>query len=127
MYDDVRDAAYVGQTFYGEDNATRNLNVDALFEGNESVVPRVPTKEWQHEPDYTSIEKAKTRASGRVTLDVQRALANFHKANAADYNVKASDAKAIRKAMTDYLKTIKKPKNSDVMESARIAFDPYKK
>jgi len=127
VFDDVRDAAYVGQMFYGEDNAARNANVDALFEGNESVVPHSPKKAWKHDPDYATMEKAKTRAAGRVTLDVQAALAAFHKTNAADYSVKATDAKGIRKAMNDHLKTIKKPKNSDVMEAARLAFAPFKK
>lgn len=128
VYDDVRDAAYVGQTFYGEDNAARNANVDALFEGNERVIPTlIGKKEWQHDPDYANMEKAKTRAAGRKTLDVQQAIHDFNKSNGADYTVKAADAKDIRTAMTDYLKTIKKPKNSDMMEAARLAFEPFRK
>jgi len=127
VYDDVRDAAYVGQAFYGEDNASRNANVDALLEGNELVVPVPPRKDWKHDPDHDSMKKAKSRASKRTTLDVQSAVASFHKANGADYNVKASDAKEIRAAMTAYLKTIKKPNNADMMEAARLAFEPFKK
>lgn len=127
VFDDVRDAAYVAQTFYGEDNATRNTNVDALFEGNERVIPTPPRKDWQHDPDYLTMEKAKTRAAGRKTLDVQQALHNFNKSNGADYTVKAADAKDIRTAMVEYLKTIKKPKNDDMMEAARLAFEPFKK
>lgn len=127
VHDDVRDAAYVGQHFYGEDNASRNANVDTLFEGNESVVPTPIGKVWQHDPDYATMDKAKTRATGRVTLTVQDALAAFHKANRANCNAKASDAEDIRNTMTAYLKGFKKPKNSDVMEAAKLAFEPYMK
>jgi len=127
VYDDVRDAAYVGQHFYGEDSASRNANIDALFEGNESVIPRPTGKPWQHDPDYSSIEKAKTRAKKRVKIDIQQGLHSFHKAHGADYSVKATDAKAIRAAMKAHIDSIEKPKNSDVLEAARLAFEPYKK
>ncbi len=127
VYDDVRDAAYVGQSFYGEDSASRNANVDALFEGNERVIPTPPTKEWQHDPDYVSMEKAKVRARKRVKIDIQQGLHNFHKANLGDYSVKATDAKVIRAAMKAHIDAIEKPKNSDVEEAARLAFEPYKK
>lgn len=127
VHDDVRDAAYVGQTFYGEDSASRNANIDALFEGNESVIAKPIGKVWQHEADYASMDKAKARAVKRVKIDIQQGLFDFHTANAADYTVKAKDAKDIRAAMKAHLDTIEKPKNDDVKEAARIAFEPYRK
>jgi len=126
VYDDVRDAAYVGQQFYGGDSGTRNANLDALFEGNESVVP-ICTQKWEHDPDLTQMEKAKVRAAGRVNIDVQQALSNFYKENGSAYKVSGKNAQAIRDSMNAYLGPIEKIKNSDMMEAARLAFEPFKK
>ena len=125
-YDDVRDAAYVGQHFYGDSSSTRNANLDALFEGDESVIP-VCQQKWNHDPDFVQMEKAKVRAAGRVNIDVQQALSNFYKENSSTYKVSAKNAQAIRDSMNAYLGTIEKIKNSDMMEAARLAFEPFKK
>ena len=76
--------------------------MDANFDG--TYVPRIKTK-----------------------ISVQEALSAFHQNHGTDYKVQAADAKAIRKAMEDHLKTIDKPTDSDMVEAARIGFEPFKK
>ena len=132
VYDDVRDAAFVGQNFYGEDSSTRNDNLDMIFEGSESVIP-TPRVDWKHDPNYDQIEGARKRALKRNTnrvgkLDVQGAIAKFFKDSGADYNVGVKDAPAIREAMNDYLDTLgRSPKNNDLMKAAELAFEEYRK
>lgn len=127
VFDDVRDAAFIGQAFYGEDNAHRNNNVDMLLEGNEAVLPKLPRKKWEHEADKDSMDRGKKRHGNRATIVVQEALAEFYKNNKDDYTVTAEDAVAIRSTMNEYLDAIKKPKNSDIRDAAKIGFEPFRK
>lgn len=126
IFDDVRAAAFVGQNFYGSNADNRDMNLEALFNGDDSVVP-VPPAAWDHEPDHDRMAGAKKRVARRANVDVQEALAAFYKEHGTGYNVKSTDAKDIRATMNAYLGTLDMPKQSDAAEAARIAFEPFKK
>ena len=130
IYSDVRDAAHVGQQFYGSGADERDSNLEALFAGNESVIVKPPSG-WLHDPDYNQLESAKNRsikrAASRAKINVQKTMYDFNKAHGAEYNVYPSDAAAIRDAMKSYLASLAKPKQIDAVEAARLAFEPYLK
>ena len=138
VYDDVRDAAYVGQKFYGGSPEARDHNLRELFSGNESVVPKAPGH-WKYEPDWDQINAAKekmmgaaksraaTREKNKVTLDVQKALGLYYQQHKDEYNVPTQDAGKIRNAMNAIMARIKRPTNQDFMDAAQAAFAPYKK
>lgn len=64
VFDDVRDAAYVGQEFYGTSGDDRDENLEELFAGNTSVVA-VPHGKWDNPADVVSMNKAKKRIKTR--------------------------------------------------------------
>ena len=139
VFDDVRDAAYVGQKFNSENPQERHNNLLELFSGNESVVPKSPGK-WQYDPDWEQMNAAKekmmgvaqsraaTREKNKVTLDVQKALGLYYQQHKDEYDVNpAQDATKIRNAMNVIIARVKKPTDQDFMDAAQAAFAPYKK
>ena len=138
IFDDIRDAAYVGQTFNSKSTQERDANLLELFSGNESVIPKPPGK-WEHEPDWDRVAAAAdkmtdagakrkaTLAKNKVTLNPQLALAKFFKERGAEYNVGKNDAGTIRGAIEATIAAIKKPTDSDFMDAAEQAFEPYRK
>lgn len=133
VFDDIRDAAYVGQKF----NENRDNNLLELFSGNESIVPKSPGK-WEHEPDWDRVamaadkmagasEKRKaTLAANKPTLDSQTAMAKFYKERGSEYSVSGNDGKAIRGEIENIMKGNKRPKDEDFMAAAEQAFEPYR-
>lgn len=134
-FSDSREAAYAKSVF---ENSPIDEKIDMLHNGVDLAYPA----DLYKLPEQITHEEAKEqiiayKKAGHINdpvvpasalkQKVQQALANFHKDNAADYNVGKNDANAVRTAMNDYLKTITKPRNSDVEEAARLAFEPYKK
>jgi hypothetical protein len=65
VYDDVRDAAFIGQSFYGNNADDRNTNLEALFAGDTSVVP-TQCPNWNHEACAASIARATARATAKA-------------------------------------------------------------
>lgn len=66
IFDDVRDAAFVGQTFFGKSAINRDANLTALFAGDTSVIPtQIPT--WQNAPCAVSIAAGAQRHVSRTT------------------------------------------------------------
>ena len=139
VFDDIRDAAFVGQTFNGDNDNVRDGNLLDLFSGNESIIPKSPGN-WKHEPDWdiinAAIENASvksgkaaiTREKNRLTLNTQTALANFNKEYGGNYNVTMNDAGGIRASIDDYIDNLKSnPKDSDYMNAAKQAFEPFRK
>lgn len=129
IFDDVRDAAFIGQHFNGNSVEDKNDNLERLFAGLYGKLPKTPN--WSHDPNYQQMESARQRsikrAASRAKIDIQKTLSAFHQEHGAEYNVKPTDAKAIRAFMNAYLGTIEKPKQADAIEAARLAFEPYKK
>lgn len=65
VFADVRDAAYVGQTFYGLSVDDRNANLVELFSGNRSVIPaNIPT--WNHPANAATMAAAVKRKATRT-------------------------------------------------------------
>ena len=138
IFDDISDAAYVGQAFNGKNTKDRDNNLLELFSGNEFVIPKPPGK-WEHEPDWDRVKAASekmsdvgvkrkaTMAKNKVTLNPQLALAKFHKERGSEYNVGRDDAATIRGAIEAVMANIKRPTDADFMNAAEQAFAPYKK
>lgn len=78
VYDDVRDAAFIGQSFYGNNADDRNMNLEALFAGDTSVVP-TQCPDWEHEACAASVAKATAKAIKRRTTTGSVALVPAHK------------------------------------------------
>lgn len=134
-FSDSREAAYARSVF---ENSPTDEKIDMLHNGVDLAYPadlyKLPEKITHEEAEQEIIAYRKANQVddpivpvSALKQKVQQELANFYKDNAADYKVEKNDATAIREAMTDYLKTITKPRNSDVIEAARLAFEPYKK
>ena len=133
VFDSVLDAAYVGQQFYGTCSDDRDDNLAELFAGNDSVVAE-PDQQWDHEPDFDSMERGTKRAKYRAAnprakkLSIQEAIVKFNKEHVGEYNVSIKEAPAIRKAMDIALRqVIGRVSNMDLLEAAEAAFAPFKK
>lgn len=131
MYDDVRDAAHVAQTFQGEGTVDRNANLQNLFDGRNETLATSPM--WDHTPDLERMEAAKKRTEGNASnragkLDIQSALAKFHGEHITEYNITAKHAPAIRKVMAEYIEALDQaPTNADLLAAAEEAFQLYRK
>jgi len=132
MYDDVRDAAHVAQTFQGEGTTDRNSNLLNLFDGRRETLS-TPPEEWKHDPDQERMEAAKKRSEGNASnragkLTIQSALAKFHSNHALEYKISGKQAPVIRKAMAEYIEALEQPPtNADLLAAAEEAFRPYRK
>lgn len=66
IFDDVRDAAFVGQTFFGKSATNRNANLVSLFAGDKDVIPtQIPV--WQHSSCAASVAAGAHRHANRST------------------------------------------------------------
>lgn len=66
VFDDSRDAAFVGQTFCGTSFEDRNNNLVELFSGNTSVIPTIiPT--WDHPANVVAMAAGAARKATRAT------------------------------------------------------------
>lgn len=130
IYDDVRDAAHVGQRFYGKGTVDRNNNLQNLFDNRKGVIS-IPPLEWKHEPDLERMEAAKKRSEGTAInragkLDIQDAIGKFYSEHRSEYKISANDAPDIRKVMAEFLEALDRPtSNTDLLMAAEEAFLPY--
>lgn len=131
MYDDVRDAAYVAQSFQGEGTIDRNSNLQNLFDGRSEAIVTPP--KWEFEPDQERMAAAKKKTEGNASnragkLTIQDALAKFNNEHGAEYNITGKHAPAIRKVMADYVEALgQAPTNAELLVAAEEAFRPYRK
>jgi len=105
VFDDVRDAAYVGQTFHAGNADDRDDNLAELYAGNESVIPKSLT-DWDNPADVTSMKKAATRAKTRrmgKTFDAKKAETAIDKFanNFKSYKIGNMDVRVILERMKE--------------------------
>lgn len=131
-FDDVRDAAYVGQKFYGSSVDERDQNLEEFFAGNTSVIA-TPPMSWKHDPDFIQIDRAKERTANRKNKvyvpkkDVQTALYDYYKDTQGQFKVTKDDTSAIRQVMEEYIDLLDgRPNNNDYMDAAKNAFEAYR-
>lgn len=119
--DDVRDAAYVAQSF--SDNLENNL--EELFDGNMSVIPKSPGN-WKHPPAEQAIERMKKAGERKPRrhepkLTAQTALAQVWGENKGKYNVSGKDAPALRAD----IESQNPSSNNDFIIAATNALEKY--
>lgn len=103
---------------------------DEIFLSVESLARFLNSSEMDAEAYIARVREGHANLPAKrvkTKLTVQQVLSDFNTKHGAEYNVKPSDAKTVRKAMEDHLKTITNPTDADMMEAVKIGFEPFKK
>jgi len=126
---DVRDAAYTAKVF-NENPSDYEDELICVGQGRFNIECPV----WEYDAIVLSeAEMKKQSRAGRSTasvkrkLNIQGALSSFYGENKDVYKVTGADASKIRATMLEYLVTVERHTNENMMEAARLAFEPYKK
>jgi hypothetical protein len=131
VFDDVRDAAYVGQTFFNEG---RDENLVKFFAGDMSVVP-VPPSTWKYEPHivhYNNFKKAsdkyKEKLMNKIRSDIKQNIKNSQDAfyfvyskNKDKYNITKDDVANIRMEIEQHHPRL----NIEYICAAEMALEQY--
>ena len=128
-FDDVRDAALVGQRFFGENIQERDKNLSSLMAGDRGVIPKANILwEYDRAEEYVqnAIEKKNKLQSNKGSLNIQTVLFEYYTINKDKFqNVTKNDIPEIRKDMIGYLEMSDKKNKTEFFKAAEYAFEKF--